>query len=80
MSVAHVSTVGDIIGSVILLQLGAVLMSMACVTIKGHADVHGLYCHLKPYGCPLARLPLGALWVSMAYAATGDYAEVHGTC
>lgn len=42
MSVAHDSTVGGIAGSVILLQLGAVLMSVACVTIKSHADVHSL--------------------------------------
>lgn len=35
-------------GSMVLLQLGPVLMSMTHVTIKGHADVHGLCCNLNP--------------------------------
>lgn len=30
-----------------LLQLGAIWMSVACVTTKGHLDVHGLCCCLK---------------------------------
>lgn len=35
----------------VLLQLGSVLMFMSQVTIKGHLDVCGLSCHLKPCGC-----------------------------
>lgn len=39
-------------GSVVLLQLGAMLRSMGCVTIKGHAVVFGLCCWLQSYLCP----------------------------
>jgi hypothetical protein len=37
------------IGSVVLLQLGAMLMSVACANTEIHADVHGLYCHLESH-------------------------------
>jgi hypothetical protein len=43
-------------GFMALLQSGSVLMSMAHVIIKGHADVPCLGCHLKPCWCPRALL------------------------
>lgn len=44
-------------GSVVLLQLGSMLMSVACVTTKGQMDVCGLGCHWRPCGCLRAVLP-----------------------
>lgn len=34
-------------GSVAFLQQGSVLMSVACITTKDHADLLGLGCHLR---------------------------------
>lgn len=35
--------------SKVLLHLGSVSMSMTVLIAKGHTDVHGLCCRLKPY-------------------------------
>lgn len=43
-------------GSMILLWLGSVLMTVACVASKGHVDVCGLCCSLKPHSCLWALL------------------------
>lgn len=71
-------------GSMILLQLGSVLMSTAHVTIKGwqHADDYGDLT-LKPYWCPWAVLPLGAMLlllgptlISAAFTANWGHGDV----
>lgn len=53
---------------VVLPQPGSVLMFMTHVVLKGHVDVHGLCCHLKPCWCPWAMGPLETIltWVSCA--------------
>ena len=47
MSIGH-TVLKVMSGSMVLLDLGSVLMSMVCVTTKVQADVNGLCCHLKP--------------------------------
>lgn len=37
-------------GSMVLLQLGSMLISVNRVIIKGQVDLSGLYCHLRPWG------------------------------
>lgn len=48
----------------ILLQPVSLLMSVAHVTIKGHADDYGLYCPLKSCWFPLLR-PYGTEWLEL---------------
>jgi hypothetical protein len=51
-------------GSVVLLQLESVSIPVAQVTTKGHLDVDGPGCHLRPCGC-LRAVPRDILiWVS----------------
>lgn len=45
--------------SMVLFQLGLVLMFMTCITTKGHVDVYDLGCHLKPCEWLRALLLLG---------------------
>lgn len=55
-------------------------MSMVHVIIRGHVDVHGLCCHLKPCRCLWAVLPLGAMLVTVANDAVRGHADVCGLC
>ena len=60
-------------GSMVQLQLGSLLMSVALVTTKGQADIHGLGCHRDTFcsewpvveteamGTSRLRLLLGAM-------------------
>ena len=57
-------------GSMALLQPVSVLMSTASDTIKGHADVRDLDCHLGPCWYPRAML----IWV--VCIATWDYGDI----
>lgn len=50
-------------GSIVLVQLGMVLMSMAQVTNKVHVNVPGLDCHLKPCEDLRAGLPVGDILI-----------------
>lgn len=47
--------------SVILLWPESLLMLVACVSIEGHEDVHGLCCSLNSCWCLWAMLQLGAI-------------------
>lgn len=68
------------LGSVVLLQLGTKLLSMARVTTKSYVDVCGLCCLLKPFWYLWPGLLLGIMLMSLACTAPGDCAEMHGTC
>jgi hypothetical protein len=46
-------------GSMALLQLASVSMSVSWVTTKGQASVPGMGCHQRPCGYPRAMLPWG---------------------
>jgi hypothetical protein len=72
--------------SVVLLQLRTVLISIAYVTSAGHADIRGLYCHLKPCWCPgsilmsLICVAPEAMLMFLTCAATEGYDGVCGSC
>lgn len=51
-------------------QLGSVLGSMAYAATKGHVDVSGLGCCLRPCWWLKAVLTSGAKLICMTYAAT----------
>lgn len=48
--------------SVVLLQLGSMLISVAQVTTEGHEDIHSLCYILNPCWCSWAVLLLGSYW------------------
>lgn len=55
-------------------------MTVVHVITRGHVDVHGLCCHLKPCRCLRAVLPPGAMLVSVAHVAVRGHADAHGLC
>lgn len=59
-------------GSMLLLQPGSVLVFVAHVTSKGHADVCDLCSCLKPCWCLWVVLLTGAILVWVAWTATWD--------
>lgn len=67
ISVGLVATKGNV-GFVVLLQLGAVLMSMFCVTTKG------------PENCPWSVLLPKTMLMTLGCAATRVHVGVHGPC
>lgn len=65
-------------GSLVLMQLGAVLMLMAYITTPNHADVHGLCYHQKPHWCPWPVLPPKVMWMSVGCAAAWGHVDISG--
>lgn len=58
---------------------GAMLISVAHVTTEGHADVSGLYRHLKPCCCERPMMTTEEdMLMSTVCTTTGDHAKVHG--
>ena len=51
-------------GSMVQLQLGSLLMSVALVTTKGQADIHGLGCHRDTFCSEWPMLPPEAMGTS----------------
>lgn len=55
-------------------------MTVVHVITRGHVDVHGLCCLLKPCRYLWAVLPPGAMLVSVAHVAVRGHADAHGLC
>lgn len=67
-------------GLVVLIRLGAVLMSMACITPK--SDVHGLGCHVDVCGLGRAGPTPRQHGVGMPESwpsPSGSYVAAHGS-
>lgn len=58
-------------------QPEAMLMFMGCAASRGHTDVSGLRCHVRPWWCSWSRLPPRALSGLWSYWSWG---HVRGLC
>lgn len=59
-------------GSVVLQQLGSMMISMTCVTTKGHTDAQTLGHHMCPCWGP-KDVHAGTVKIWMACTATNDH-------